>query len=562
MANATIKFDIPLVGTDVEDATKKIQEGINDARYAAPFSKYNDGHMKLAGNVVTEKDGSLHYVGTGKAETERDANKLQRFLSDAMEFSGIRKWPEREGFAPNKELKDLVAAFREDISDLFQIPDNNYNGNKERLDYLTREELGDTFGDRDLAHRDTEGVITFGSSLYNHGLPDGKAIERRDIYLEKGGKTYKMMSNDEIYYNVKSHQMNIEVVNKGANTSFDRKNVAQAKEDIFNCQDGKPMFIDSGSYLTISDDYRDVGLFDVYTPEEFDKNLQVVNVQIPEQQKGDIKYYFGDYPDTFGTLENTGKVTTARMTIGVMSGYNVKNPSDKRAMELAECAVKEVKDSIFEGAIPMPDIELKPAMTEYLPEWGCPEGGEKCIQVDFGPMEKDNVALFAMGMQAALDQSTVTVNFGDGENLYITRDEDKYPHIEIFSSMQYDIPLVGNDAKEAGKKIQAALQEYGKTHDDPIYATGAVVTEKNGSLHYVGSQNVLFCKDKDKFADALSDMLDISGIEQEVIKEVKSLSDIPINERISEAKRKTNEHNTSLRSKENKRDEHGERGGI
>lgn len=214
-------------------------------------------------------------------------------------------------------------------------------------------------------------------------------------------------------------------------------------------------------------------------------------------------------PDAFGTLENKNKVTTARMTIGVMSGYNVKNPSDERAMELAEYAVKEVNKSI--GC--QPDIKLKLAMTEYLPEWGCPEGGEKCIQVDIGSITKGDAALFAMGMQAALDQSTITVNFGDGENIYITRSEDKLPHIDRFSSIQYDIPLVGNDIKEAGEKIQAALQEYGKTHDDPIYATGAVVAEQDGSLHYVGSQNALFCKDENKFANALFDMLNISGIE-------------------------------------------------
>lgn len=221
-----------------------------------------------------------------------------------------------------------------------------------------------------------------------------------------------------------------------------------------------------------------------------------------------ISINFDDNP-VFGTLENKNKVTTARMTIGVMSGYNVKNPSDERAMELAECAVKEVNKSIGR----LPDIKLKLAMTEYLPEWGCPEGGEKCIQVDIGSIAKGDAALFAMGMQAALDQSTVTVNFGDGENIYITRSEDKLPHIDRFSSIQYDIPLVGNDIKEAGKKIQAALQEYGKTHDDPIYATGAVVAEQDGSLHYVGSQNALFCKDENKFANALSDMLNISGIE-------------------------------------------------
>lgn len=254
--------------------------------------------------------------------------------------------------------------------------------------------------------------------------------------------------------------------------------------------------------------------------EEISEKVSDMCEQLNRREQGEslskaitsIKCYFGDNPDTFGTLENKNKVTTARMTIGVMSGYNVKNPSDERAMELAECAVKEVNKSILDGR-PMPDIKLKLAMTEYLPEWGCPEGGEKCIQVDIGPMVKSDATLFAMGMQAALDQSTVTVNFGDGENIYITRSEDKLPHIDRFSSIQYDIPLVGNDIKEAGERIQAALQEYGKTHDDPIYATGAVVAEQDGSLHYVGSQNALFCKDENKFADALFHMLNISGIE-------------------------------------------------
>jgi hypothetical protein len=128
-------------------------------------------------------------------------------------------------------------------------------------------------------------------------------------------------------------------------------------------------------------------------------------------------------------------------------------------------------------------------------------------------MEKSEAALFAMGMQAALDQSTVTVNFADGENLYITRDENKIPQIKRFSSMQYDIPLIGADPKAAGEEIQKALIQYGSSHqDNQIYATGAVVVEQDDSLHYVGSQNALFCQDEDSFAKALSDMLDISGI--------------------------------------------------
>lgn len=234
-----------------------------------------------------------------------------------------------------------------------------------------------------------------------------------------------------------------------------------------------------------------------------------------------IKDYFGYKPRALGTPENGNVITTSHMTIGVMSGYNVKNPTNDQVMEMAKSAKKEVElfilndkaKDLFRKGYQIPDIDLKPAMTEYLPEWGCPEGGEKCVQADIGPVAKGYSTLFAMGMQLILDQSTVTVNFGDGENIYITKDENKIPQIEIFSSMQYDIPLIGADPKAAGEKIQNALIQYGKTHqDNQIYATGAVVVEHDGSLHYVGSRNALFCQDEDAFKKALSDMLDISGI--------------------------------------------------
>ena len=144
-----------------------------------------------------------------------------------------------------------------------------------------------------------------------------------------------------------------------------------------------------------------------------------------------IKYYLDDNPDILGTPENGNTITTSHMTIGVMPGYNVENPTDDRVMELAECAKKKV-DSILDGKAKefcgnghfMPDINLKPALTEYLPEWGCPKGGEKCVQLEIGPITKSYATLFAMGMQLALNQSTITLNFGDGENLCITRDED------------------------------------------------------------------------------------------------------------------------------------------
>lgn len=272
--NVTMKFDVLLVGTDIASATKKIQEAVENVNLAS-FGRYDA--IELVGSVIAEKD-ELHYKGTLTTERrtltgKHDSEKLSCFLSDMLDFSGIKKWPERDGFAQNEKLKELVAATRMYVSDFYEIIDDNYNENKEHLDYLVREQLAHVFGDRDLSNRDTEGVLTFGPLEY-HDISDEQSVKKIDIFLEKGGEKYKLMTDDDILYYAKSHQINnIEVAKR--NTSY-HMNVARVDDNIFNCQYGRPIFIRKGSYLTFRDDE---GLFDVYTPEEFETDLQVVDIK-------------------------------------------------------------------------------------------------------------------------------------------------------------------------------------------------------------------------------------------------------------------------------------------
>ena len=231
--NVTMKFDVPLVGTDAAEAEEKIQVAIDNSGWAS-FGRYNN--IEVAGNVVT-KDGSLHYIGTLTTERrtmtgKADSEELCRFLGDMLEFSGIRKWPKG---STNKELKEEVKGFRECISDQYKIIDSEYN--KERLDFLTRENLEKFYGDRDLANRNN---VTFDdSSMYAHNSTYGRVLQKRDLFIEKGGKKYRLITINELLamlYAANDHQITIE-------------------ENLFNCN-GKSLFIDSGSTITVKDGYN------------------------------------------------------------------------------------------------------------------------------------------------------------------------------------------------------------------------------------------------------------------------------------------------------------------
>ncbi|MGN0240970.1 MAG: hypothetical protein ACI4CS_04710 [Candidatus Weimeria sp.] len=161
-------------------------------------------------------------------------------------------------------------------------------------------------------------------------------------------------------------------------------------------------------------------------------------------------------------------------------------------------------------------MELKPALTEYPKQFGCPNGGEVCVQVDIDSIPKDRAFEAVREMQDALKQSTVTINYGDGDTIYSA---DGGKNVKEAGAYQFDIPLKGKDPVAVGNKVQEAIKGYMDKHPGEFIASGAVVTKDDG-LHYMGSQFIGDLEagqepDRKGFKKALEETIDMTGLRRD-----------------------------------------------
>ena len=135
---------------------------------------------------------------------------------------------------------------------------------------------------------------------------------------------------------------------------------------------------------------------------------------------------------TRSLINNTVSVTAV---IGVTPGYFHANENIADAAAFGTL-YQEVADKVFSDTNMYCGAVVSPCKVIYRTAWGCPVGGENAIRVtadcnpsydkERAPAEyiaawKEAFLTIVETLMAALDQTTVTVSFSDGEMVYLSK---------------------------------------------------------------------------------------------------------------------------------------------